>query len=331
LSSRRALTAALLLGCALAAGGCGGGDDGGPDQPPAPTPGEAFPDPGGRSLAEMRKRFGEGGPVLAPSVSTLQVGRNRFGFGLFDRSRDEVSDADAVVYVAPVGGGPASGPYPASAESLRVEEGYRSHGSNDDNTTTTMYSAALTFERPGRYEVLGMARLDDRLVAATSSVAEFTVMKDDPVLDVGERAPKVHTPTLEELGDDVDSIDTRTPPSTMHEADLAEVLGRRPAVMLFAHLSPCEAGVCVSVVDVAEQVKAKWGERVEFVYMDAYKNHDPQQGFAPQAEAWGLGTEPWAFTIDRRGRVAARLEGAFGTRELSAAVEQALERESGAG
>jgi len=40
---------------------------------------------------------------------------------------------------------------------------------------------------------------------------------------------------------------------------------------------------------------------------------------------WNLPTEPWAFAIDREGRVAARLEGAFSARELDEALERAME------
>ena len=41
------------------------------------------------------------GPVLAPTVSSSSRATNRFGFGLFDRARKQISDAPAAVYVAP--------------------------------------------------------------------------------------------------------------------------------------------------------------------------------------------------------------------------------------
>lgn len=40
--------------------------------------------------------------------------------------------------------------------------------------------------------------------------------------------------------------------------------------------------------------------------------------------AFGLQTEPWLFTFDARGRVAARLEGSFGTRAFEEAIKAAL-------
>jgi hypothetical protein len=39
---------------------------------------------------------------------------------------------------------------------------------------------------------------------------------------------------------------------------------------------------------------------------------------------WGLPTEPWAFVVDRHGRIAARIEGAYSVRELTAAVKKGL-------
>ena len=40
--------------------------------------------------------------------------------------------------------------------------------------------------------------------------------------------------------------------------------------------------------------------------------------------AWHLPSEPWVFAIDRRGRIAARLEGAASAAEVRAAAERAL-------
>ena len=44
----------------------------------------------------------------------------------------------------------------------------------------------------------------------------------------------------------------------------------------------------------------------------------------PQLKAFHLETEPWVFAINRRGVVAARLEGAFGLNELRQAIQAAL-------
>ena len=43
------------------------------------------------------------------------------------------------------------------------------------------------------------------------------------------------------MGGDIASIDTRLPPSSMHEADFADVLGKKPVVLLFATPSSARA------------------------------------------------------------------------------------------
>jgi hypothetical protein len=316
----------VLFACALVAG-CGGddGDEAETEPPPVADPAE-FPKANGRTLAALREGLGEGGPVLAPSVLVLTTGDNRFGFGLFERDRSQIADASVVVYVAPVGGGAAKGPYAARYESLEVEPQFESRTSaQDPDSAKTVYVADIPFEKPGKYEVLGIARLDDRLVAATPASGPLTIMKpgDDPVPRVGEAAPRIHTPTKADAAGDVASIDTRVPPSTMHEADFADVVGKEPVVLVFATPLLCQSRVCGPVVDIAEQVKADHEGEAEFIHMEIYRDNSIEKGFRPQVAAFGLPTEPWIFTIDTRGKVAARLEGAFSPGELEAALEKA--------
>ena len=52
--------------------------------------------------------------------------------------------------------------------------------------------------------------------------------------------------------------------------------------------------------------------------------NQPTQGLRPQLKAFHLETEPWLFTVDRSGVIAARLEGAFGINEFRQAIEAAL-------
>jgi hypothetical protein len=329
--SRRASIVVLLLACALVAA-CGYDDaeEAGNDPPPVADP-AAFPKANGKTLAELREGLGEGGPVLAPSVLVLTTGQNRFGFGLFERDRSQITDAPAVVYVAPVGGGPAKGPYPARYESLEVRPQFQSQQSvQDPDAARSVYVADIPFGRPGQYEILGIARLDDRLVAATPASGPLSVVRpgQDPVPRVGEPAPRIHTPTKADAGGDLASIDTRVPPSSMHDADFAEVVGKEPVVLVFATPQLCQSRVCGPVVDITEQVKSDHEDEAEFIHMEIYRDNTIERGFRPQVEAFRLPTEPWVFAIDRRGRVAARLEGAFSAAELEDALSKATSGES---
>jgi hypothetical protein len=172
---------------------------------------------------------------------------------------------------------------------------------------------------------VGIARIGGKLVAATTPSAGVVVKKesDDPIPAVGTRPPRIHTPTLAEVGGDVASIDTRLPPSSMHDADFADVLGKKPVVLLFATPQLCQSRVCGPVVDVAEQVKAKTDGDVEFIHMEVFRNNRIDEGIRPQMAAFHLQTEPWLFVFDGSGKVAARIEGAFSERELDQAISRA--------
>ena len=316
-----ALAALLLALSAFAAVGCGDSDDDDGEAAPPPARAEDFPDPAGKTIAQLREGLGAG-PVLSPSVSLLEPGINRFGFGLFDRARKQIVDAPAAIYVAPLKGGPVRGPFPARYESLAVKPQFQSEGVKaDPDAATSVYVAPVRFPKPGDYEVLGLVLLDDNLVAAERVAVR--VVKDGPVPESGEPAIEIHTPTTADVGGDVAQIDTRVPPSTMHEADFADVLGEKPIVLLFATPALCQSRVCGPVVDIAEQVKAGYDGDAEFIHMEIYNDNELDKGFRPQVLAWHLPTEPWVFTIDREGKVAAALEGAYSARELEAALEKA--------
>jgi hypothetical protein len=327
-SSRRAL-AAVLFACALLVG-CGGDDseDGSNEPPPVPSP-DQFPRAEGRTLADLRKELPKGGPVLAPTTSHFIAGqKNRLGFGLFTSERAQIADARAAVYIAPAGGGEAMGPYVAHYQSLEVKSQFQSETTTQDpDAAKTLYVADVPFPKPGNYEVLGMALLDDRLVAADSAMPQLVVgtRKQDPVPAPGDAPPRIHTPTEADVTGDLASIDTRVPPAKeMHQADFADVLGQKPVVLVFATPLLCQSRVCGPVVDIALQLQAEYGDRVEFVHMEIYNDNEVNQGPREQVNAFKLPSEPWVFVIDAKGKVVSRMEGAFSSEELDAAIKQAL-------
>jgi hypothetical protein len=319
---RSTVLAALLLALlALAAPGCGDSDDDGDSAAPPPAKAEDFPDAAGKTIAQIRKGLGPG-PVLAPSVSLLEPGRNRLAFGLFDRARKQIVDAPAALYVAPLEGGRVRGPFTARYESLEVKPQFQSEGVRaDPDSATSIYAADVPFDKPGDYEVLGVVQLDDNLAAAERVAVR--VVRDGPVPEPGEPAVRIETPTKADVGGDVQQIDTRVPPSTMHDADLADVLGQKPVMLIFATPALCQSRVCGPVVDIAEQVKAGYDGDAEFIHMEIYNDNELDKGFREQVIDWKLPTEPWVFTIDRTGKVAERIEGAFSARELESALAKA--------
>ncbi len=327
-------TSILALACAAAtipAAGCGGsgGDGGGASSPnaspPTPPPEVAaaqhptradFPGARGQTLRQLANTL-NGGPAVALATTEYVPGRNRVAFGLIEPDGRFLYGKTAV-YVARGESAPARGPFPAEADSLEVRPPFRS-ASDDD--VKAVYHAELDLPRAGRWLVLTVTRVGDGFVGAAG---EAVVRGSTNVPAVGDAAPRVHTPTLASVGGDAAKIDTRVPPADLHDEDLADVLGRRPVALLFATPALCRSRVCGPVADVALQLKSAYGDRVAFIHNEVYVDNDPAKGLRPQLRAYGLTTEPWLFAIGRDGRVAARLEGAFGVDEFREAVEAAL-------
>jgi hypothetical protein len=102
------------------------------------------------------------------------------------------------------------------------------------------------------------------------------------------------------------------------------VIGKKPVALLFATPALCQTRICGPVVDIAAQLKKDYGDRVEFIHQEVYVDNSVEKGLRPPLRAFRLATEPWLFTFDRRGRVAARVEGSFGNTAFRQALEAAL-------
>ena len=311
------------LGAALSA--CGGGDKGadpGGATPPKVPSVTQFPKVRGRTMNQLAANV-QAGPVLAPSVSVLLPGKNRFGFGLFDRQRKQIIDAPGAIYIARSENSVAYGPYVARSESLAVKGRYLSKTvAADPDAAKTLYVADVPFKKPGKYLVLGLFRLDNRLLGAPARVR---VLKSTDIPQVGDKAPVIDTPTKASVGGDLAKIDTREPPDDMHDVNFADAYGKRPIVLLFATPALCQSRVCGPVVDIAEQIRhARPADDLAWIHMEIYNNNQLNDGVRPQFRQYHLQTEPWLFTINRSGRIAAVLQGAYSASELEKAVDAAV-------
>jgi hypothetical protein len=77
------------------------------------------------------------------------------------------------------------------------------------------------------------------------------------------------------------------------------------------------------VTDVAVQLQKQYGDRMTFIHQEVYVDNEVKLGLRKPLRQLRLRTEPWLFTLDRRGRIAARVEGAFGVNAQRAAIEAA--------
>jgi len=310
----------LLAAGAIALVGCGGSDDDGIASQSAPEAAD-FPAANGRSLQQILSEADAEGPVISPAAQVFHKGENPFPFGVFTTGREEIDDAQIALYAAPGKSGEAKGPYPARVESLEVDPAYESKTTADDpDAAHVVYVSKLGLDADGEWRIGALVRDGDSLQA--SVVPSVVVGKSTGIPGPGDKAPSVHTPTAQDVGGDLSKIDTREPPDSMHDKDLADILGKQPVVLLFATPALCQSRVCGPVVDVAEQVKAEHGDEVAFIHQEIYEDNMFDKGLREQVKAYGLPTEPWLFVIDENGRIQTSLEGAFGPDELEQAVDQ---------
>jgi hypothetical protein len=346
-----AALACLLAGAAGAFAGCGSGSDsssssssGVAESRPAPPKGE-FPSAKGKTLAEVLEAESAQPSklVVSPAAMTFYKGENRYPFGVFQRDRTQVTDAEVALYFAKVpgkAGAPGStessatnpktaaraldqravGPFPARIETLQTKPAFRAQTTaSDPDAATVVYSTKVDFPSDGEWRIAALIRQGGELTATLLPSAE--VGKFAKVPRVGDKAPLIHTPTPADTGGDLAKITTRIPPDTQNEVDYADVLGKEPIVLLFATPQFCESRVCGPVVDVAEQLKQLYGDKAAFIHMEIYNDNDPSKGVRPQVRAFHLPSEPWLFAIDSRGRIENEIPGAFGVEELTRVVK----------
>jgi hypothetical protein len=333
---RRALAAALAA-LALAAAGCGGdGGSGGSKDPVAqvpsglqekvraaqdPQPSE-FPAAGGKTLQALADEIG-GGPQMGLASSVLIAGReNRLAFGVIDQSAGFLYGKTAL-YVARSPSAPAKGPYVAPADVLVTDAPYRSQqAATEADPFAAVYAAQVPFRKPGKHYVMAVTLVDGKPVAAPSQVKVIT-RAQDKIPEVGEQAPKVQTDTVASAGGDAEAIDTRRPTSDMH-GDFSKVVGSKPVALLFATPQLCQSRVCGPVVDEALQLRAQYGNEIEFIHQEVYADNDPKKGLRAPLQQFNLQTEPWLFVVGKDGKITARLEGSFGLNAFERALKTAL-------
>jgi hypothetical protein len=327
--------AALVALLAVGAAGCGSSSKGSGGDEVAPTPSPAdFPQPQGRSMMQMYNALGAGGgPALAPTGSDLIPGKQRYGFALFTTARKQISGVPVAVYAQKQGTAKVLGPFPARDLKLTVAPPYQSETvAKDPDAAKTLYVSQIDFPKPGTYAIMGVAKLDGRLVATSPAPAKVTA--HDPVPGVGDKAPVIDTPTKESVGGDLSQIDTRQPPDDMHDVNFKDAVGKKPIMLVFATPALCQSRVCGPVVDIAQEVKSESGSQADWVHMEVYRDNTiksgclegtrpQQQCLRPQFLAYHMSSEPWLFAIDKNGKIAARIEGAYSKGELEDALKAA--------
>ena len=287
---------------------------------PAPSPATA-----GRTLQEVSDGVNASGPTLALATSVLTSGeRQRLAFGVLDQGQSFLY-APTVIYLAPSGGkAKALGPFPAPADLLLTDTPFRSEtAASESSPFAAVYETSVPLAKAGMYDVLAVSKVGGQDVAAGTQVKVIKPSADE-IPEVGDLAPRVDTETLASAGGDIKKIDTRRPADSMHDVSFAEVVGKKPAILLFATPQLCQSRVCGPVVDIAEQLKKTYGDRVTFIHQEVYKDNKVEKGLRQPLKTFNLQTEPWLFAVNQDGEITARLEGSFGFDAINAAIKSAL-------
>ena len=334
--AKRALDRRLglgLVGFSLAIAGCGGGEgetttasdsaDGTFTQQPeaaADPSADLFPPANGETLKQLAAKA-RPGLIYAPGTQTYEPGENRVAFGLLNRD-NQIIYAPTAVYVAPTPNDRAKGPFLAPADTLVTEAPYRSqNAAADTDPFASVYAADIPLPNAGSYTALVLAA--DSEGQLLGSTARYEVKASTSVPSIGDTAPVTDTDTADEVGN-IAEIDTRVPPDSMHDTNLADVVGEKPVALLFATPALCQSRVCGPVTDIAEQLKTEYGGEIEFIHQEVYVDNDPAKGLRPSLLDYRLSSEPWLFTLDADGKIADRLEGSFGVNAFEEAVQQAI-------
>lgn len=281
-----------------------------------------FPAAGERSLQQIADTTAASGTQVGLATSLFVPGTNRLAFGVID-SKNAFVYGKSAVYVARTPSSPTQGPFPAPADALITKPAFRSQtAASESSPIAAVYAAQLPLARKGSYAVLVVTKTATGLVGAATQIE---VRADSPIPAVGERPPAIDTDTISSAAGDIKSIDTRLPAAReLHQKSLKDVLGKQPVVLLFATPQLCQSRVCGPVVDIELQMQARYGDRVAFIHQEVYVDNQVDKGLRKPLRDFHLQTEPWLFTFDRSGRVAARLEGSFGTRAFEQAITAAL-------
>jgi hypothetical protein len=312
---------AALIALAIFAG-CGGSDNGTGSRSKPPPSASEFPSAQGKTLRQILGAANSQGPVVAPAAGFFHLGTNRFPFGVFTPAQQQITDAQVALYAAPGRGvdGQAIGPFPARIEDLTTMASFQAKTTSDDPSAAQVaYVSEIPFDKAGPWEFAALIKsggsFEYSLLPSPNPVGDY------PMPQVGQRPPAIDTPTAGEVSD-ISQIDTRIPPDDMHSDDFANVLGKKPVVLLFATPALCQSRVCGPVTDIAEQVKQEYGDKVAFIHQEIYNNNRINDGPRPQMVAFHQNTEPWAYVIDRTGKVSTVLQGPFSVQELQDAVQK---------
>jgi uncharacterized protein YceK len=279
-----------------------------------------FPSPHGRSLQQLAATV-TSSAQLGAATGTFTPGKRRFAFALNAKSGAFIY-APTAIYIARTPNSPAKGPFLAPADPMTVPAQYRSKQNTGPGGIQAIYAAEVPIAGKGTWTILSLTKTAHGMIGAPGQLA---AAQASPIPNVGDRPPAIATETPASVHGNTSLLTTRIPPEQgMHDVSFKDVLGHKPIVLLFSTPQLCISRVCGPVTDIAVELQRQFGSKITFIHEEVYTDNEPSKGLRPQLKAFHLQTEPWLFTVNRHGVIAARLEGSFGINAFRQAIEAAL-------
>lgn len=314
---------AIVAAIALVAAACGGAAD---EPSPSATSSAERCDVSPEPAADVVSSWsGEQRPTVYPQIidpgGTITCGSNRLMFSFLDASSVPVAapDRSVTVNLVDLGADPDATVTTAEAEFIWAIEGEVGvYVANVDLPTAGLWGAEF---------VTAVADAAPEVIRVP-----FDVRATRSVIGIGDPAPSVDTPTLDDVGGDLTRLSTDDEPvEAFYTTSIADALtAGEPFVVAFATPKFCATAQCGPTLDRIKPVAAAHPD-VTFINVEPYLLEEVEGQLQPvitdgrltpaaATDAWRLPSEPWVFVVDRDGIVRGSFMLIFGDDELDAAV-----------
>jgi hypothetical protein len=255
--------------------------------------------------------------VLVPSE--VIVGPNRFAIGIFAQGGDMVHVADVHLHFYDLTD--HSNPHfesEADAYPLSTERG-----------DVTIFAFDREFSRGGDWGVEVEVTFPDGSEAING--IRFFVAEDSPSIKPGDKAPVIHTPTSEDVYQNLQLISSaETPNPAFYATSLDQSISSgKPTLLLFATPAFCQTRFCGPSYDIFNELYRQYNDDINFIHVEVFTGlPNPalnNYAVSPAMQEFGLESEPWVFLIDKNGTVLYRVEGLFTLDELKKNINTRLE------
>jgi hypothetical protein len=299
---------AALLGAALILAACS-------------TPGQSSAPPAMASSGPPGSAPASGATVFPVIVSSeVVVGPNRLLFSFLDASGSKpIAAPDRTASISFTGPGGETIPASQGEFVWAIEGTSGLYVTEADFPVAGSWSAEFTTAAPGSPE--------------SKVPFVFDVREEASVVRPGEPAPSVDTPTLEDVGGEVEQISSdEEPEPAFYETSVADALAAdEPFVLVFATPAFCQTQTCGPTLEKVKEVAADHPD-VTIINVEPYETTYADGQLQPvldennllkpveASEAYGLVTEPYVFVVDGDGKVAESFELIFTADEIDAAL-----------